>query len=158
MRLKAELDKVGGWCRENGLRMNFDKTKYMIFHKEKDRTLQPAENFRVECEGQIIKRVFEFKYLGLIFDPHMNFCLHYDSVLNKVVSRLKYLRGIKRFLSAHVMKIMLNSYVHSVTDYAIEIWAVQSQSQLNEIQKRIDRFLLEFHYPKLVRYKRRSGL
>jgi hypothetical protein len=157
-RLKAELDKVGGWCRENGLRMNFDKTKYMIFHKEKDRTLQSSENFRVKCEGQLIERVFEFKYLGFIFDPHMNFCLHYDSVLKKVVSRLKYLRGIKRFLSFRVMKIMLNSYVHSVTDYAIEIWAVQCQSQLNEIQKRIDRFLLEFHYPKPFRYKRRSGL
>jgi hypothetical protein len=49
----------------------------------------------------------------MIFDPHMNFCLHYESVLNKVVSRLKYLRGIKRFLSTHVMKINRSRRIYS---------------------------------------------
>jgi hypothetical protein len=73
-----------------------------------------------------------------------------------IVSRLKYFRGTARFLSAHGLKIMQKSYVHSVTHYKTEIWAVQCQNQLNEVQKRIDRFLLEFSNPNNVRYRRRS--
>jgi hypothetical protein len=99
--------------------------------------------------------VFSFKYLGLWFDPHLNFIIHYNSVLKKVVGRIKYLTGIKRFLTPQVMETMLNAYIHSVIDYGLEIWAVQPEAELQQIQ-RIDRFLLEFYCPS--HYKKRRKL
>jgi len=38
-------------------------------------------------------------------------------------------------------------------DYSVDIWAVQSDKKLNEIQRKIDRFLFEFQYPCLYRRK-----
>jgi hypothetical protein len=106
-RLYVELGKLSSWCKENGLQMNFEKTKFMVFHKEKDRTLSPSYVYSLECDGQVIDRVYGFKYLGLILDPHMTFHLHYESVLKKVISRLKYLRGVKRFVSAQNVCILI---------------------------------------------------
>jgi hypothetical protein len=91
----------------------------------------------------------------LWFDPHLNFTFHYNSVLKKVVGRIKYLRGIKRYLTPQVMKTMLNAYIHSVIDYGLDIWAVQPETELQQIQRRIDRFLLEFYCP---HYKKRRKL
>jgi len=99
----------------------------------------------------VIERVFEFKYLGIIFDPCMKFTKHFLSVQSKISHRLKYLYGIKRFLSKNVMVIMINAYVHSVIDYGLDIWAVQSTIQLSSIQDKIDRFLVSFFLPGLMR-------
>jgi hypothetical protein len=37
---------------------------------------------------------------------------------------------------------MLNAYVHSNTDYCIDIWSVQSDARLYIIQNKIERFLI----------------
>jgi ribonuclease P/MRP protein subunit RPP40 len=62
------------WCEQNEMRANFDKTKFMIFHKEKASTVGNVS----ECVilGRTMGRVFEFKYLGLLLDPHLNFNKH----------------------------------------------------------------------------------
>jgi hypothetical protein len=54
------------------------------------------------------------------------------------------------------MKIMLNAHIHSVIDYEywLDIWAVQPEAELQQIQRRIDRFLLEFNCPS--QYKKRK--
>jgi hypothetical protein len=73
-----------------------------------------------------------------------------------VVGKIKYLSGIKRFLTPQVMKIMLNAYIHSVIDYGLDIWAVQPEAELQQIQRRIDRFLVEFYCPS--QYKKRKKI
>ena len=146
-----EVNDICEWCSLNGLFINFDKTKYMVFHKEKDLSINLEKNTVINVNGYSIIRVFEFKYLGLIFDPCMKFAKHFADVQNKISHRLSYLQGIKRYLNAHVMIIMLNAYVNSVIDYGLDIWAVQSKAQLSQIQGRIDRFIVSFFLPGLVR-------
>jgi hypothetical protein len=85
--------------------------------------------------------VYSFKYLGLWFDPHLNLTFHYNSVLKKVVSRIKYLRGIKRYLTPQVMKTMINACLLCDRLWK-DIWAVQPEAELQQIQRRINRFLL----------------
>jgi ribonuclease P/MRP protein subunit RPP40 len=70
------------WCENNEMKVNFDETKLMIFHKEKDSTVGAVRDCVVL--GQTIERVFEFKYLGLLLDPHLNFNKHFDYVMSKV--------------------------------------------------------------------------
>jgi hypothetical protein len=53
------------------------------------------------------------------------------------------------------MKTMINACVHSVIDYGIDIWAVQPDAELQQIQRRIDRFLLEFYCPSHFKKRRK---
>ena len=46
---------------------------------------------------------------------------------------------------------MLNAYVHSVIDYGLDIWAIHSIQQLNQIQEKVDRFIVSFFLPGLIR-------
>jgi hypothetical protein len=136
--------------------VNFDKTKLMLFHKEKDSSVGEVRPCTVN--GKVIERVYEFKYLGLLLDPQLNFNLHFDSVLSEVASRLKHILGIKRYLSCQAMCNMLNAYVHSYTDYCIDIWSVQNETRLNIIRNKIDRFLINYFFPTIVKKSSRKKL
>jgi len=107
--LQKDVIAINVWCKMNGLKINFDKTKYMVFHKDKDLSIKYECHDRLEIENNVIERVFEFKYLGLIFEPCMQFKKHFVAVKKRVSQRLSYLQGVKRFLSTNVMTIMVNA-------------------------------------------------
>jgi hypothetical protein len=132
-------------CKRNEMVVNFGKTKFMLFHKEKDSSVGEVRPCTVN--GKVIDRVYEFKYRGLLLDTRLNFNLHFESVLSKVASRLKYILGIKRYLSCHAMCNMLNAYVHSNTDYCIDIGSLQSDARLNIVQNKIYGFLIKLFLP-----------
>jgi hypothetical protein len=53
---------------------------------------------------------------------------------------------------------MINAYVHSYTDYCIDIWSVQNEIRLNLIQNKIDRFLINYFFPTIVKKSCRKKL
>jgi hypothetical protein len=118
------------------MKVNFEKTKFMFFHKEKDATVGEVRHCIVN--GNIIQRVFVFTYLSVLLDPHLNFNLHFEYVSSKVSGRLKYIIGVKRHMSCQAMCHMVNAYVHSVTDYFC-------------IQNKINRFLINYFFPTNVK-------
>lgn len=61
--LIMQLESVCEWCDENGIKLNFAKTKFMIFHKEHDKT-GISDKLCFEIRNETIERVNEFKYLG----------------------------------------------------------------------------------------------
>jgi hypothetical protein len=153
--LLTHIEKMCDWCEANGVNMNFEKTNFMIFHKERDMSSKSISVDKIKLRYYCIDRVFSFKYLGLWFDPHLSFNVHYNAVSRKVVARIKYLRGVKRYLTPHIIKIMRNAYVHSVIDDGLEIWVVQTNSELEKLQCRINRFLLEFFCPSHLKKRRK---
>lgn len=137
------------WCDENDLNINFDKTKCMYFHNERVPIKCVVKPLLVN--GIVIERVFSYKYLGLILDPSLNFKLHYDSVFTKVCQRIKLLHSLKRVINEQAMRAIVNTQVHSVIDYCIDIWTVQNSTFLTRLQKIIDNFLLSYYFPRLAK-------
>jgi hypothetical protein len=52
---------------------------------------------------------------------------------------------------------MINASVHSITDYSIDIWTVRSDAKLCKIQALIDRFLLNYFFPSIVKKSKRKS-
>jgi len=113
----------------------------MFFHKSHDTKFGVVPN--VQLNGKIMQRTYKFKYLGVILDPTMSFQHHYDLVEARMNSAIFKLCSIKRYVPELVMKVMFNAYVLSIYDYCIEVWCVQSKLDLNLIQCKINRFLLD---------------
>jgi len=118
-RLRANLLNVDHWCRTNHVKINFEKTEFMLFNKSNDKSIYNEGNRinEIKVGMKTVKRVDNFKYLGLRFDSNMNFNGHYDFLIDKISGKLSYMYGIKRFLTPSLLKVMINSYVHSVADY-----------------------------------------
>jgi hypothetical protein len=48
---------------KNGVKINFEKTKYTIFHKERDRSSNSASLEKICIRNESIERVYSFKYV-----------------------------------------------------------------------------------------------
>ena len=68
--LVRELEAIKCWLRLNSLFINVTKTEVMLFGTSQ--RLAKVDQFSVSVNGSAIKRVTEFKYLGVIFDEHLS--------------------------------------------------------------------------------------
>ena len=66
--LNEDLDLIGSWLHHNSLFLNAVKTEAMMFGTHA--RLSDAD-FGITFKGRPIKRVFELKYLGVVFDEHI---------------------------------------------------------------------------------------
>jgi len=130
----------------------------MVLHKDRDPSVHTDNITQLNVNTNTIHLVFKFKYLGVWLDPSLNFNQHYKSVTERVSNKLKILHGVKRFISECVMPIMINAYIHSIIDFAIEIWCVQSDRMLDQLQKIIDSFLISYFLPSIYKKNKKHKL
>jgi len=142
------LKSLNDWCQLQDLTINFEKTKYVIFHKVQNK----LDNILPEllCNGQPIEHVKCFKYLGVFFDSHLNFDKHFEHVLSKVSSSIGCLMQIKRFVNLQTFKILVTSFVFSHIDYCLPIWGHQSETNIKLLQSRLNALLGAYFYPQIV--------
>jgi len=148
---KAEntLLSLSKWCSKNGLKMNFNKSEFMIFSKKHDRSIEPHKT-ELACEGNINKKTNKFKYLGIIIDEHLTFRSHFSHVINKCSSAAAKIESLKRFLCPQTFKIFVSAFVISISDYCLTVWGTSSETDACSIQIIIDRLLYRFFYHKMI--------
>jgi hypothetical protein len=151
--------KLKLWCSENNLKINVDKTKSMFFYKEKDyRSKNIVQNINeILLDGENIDVVSNFKYLGVNIDSTLQFTQHYETVLKKVVVALKKLGNIKRFFTPKLLKCLISCFAVSIFDYCLIIWSVQTDTKLQNIQTKIDKFLFSYYYPRLFKSNNKNN-
>lgn len=154
-----QANAVQKWYDDNNLSINYTKTKFQIFCKP-NCVIPPEFTSPILLNnGQSIEYVHTFKYLGVMLDSNLNFRDHFNAVTKKVSQSLGYLHGLKRHLTDKVMAIMINSHIHSIMDFCIDIWAIQTDAQLDSIQHKVNSFLVKFMFPSLAkkfRHKKHS--
>jgi len=142
-----EFQKICQFFRENGLSLHPDKTKYLIIssskhiHELDSKIFINNNNFNLNDPLLIkeIGRIYStdkcpaIKYLGVYFDPNLNFKHHIQTVSAKLSRALYYLRTAKNFLPPPALKTLYYALFHSHLTYAIEIWGCASKTLLNPI-------------------------
>jgi hypothetical protein len=147
-KLLQAMQSLKSWCTSMSLSINFNKTKFMIFHKKQDHLL-PRHQHHIQIEDNIIEKVSTFTYLGIILQEYMNFDQHFDHVSSKVSAALGALNIISRLLSLQVFNQLLNSFVLSHIDYGVEVYGCILGTKLQLLQNKIDNTIKSFFYPRL---------
>ncbi len=71
------------WFQNNKLTLNTDKTQFSIF--KKGNVNSPQEYTNLKFDGNIVKRVEQAVYLGVILDDKLNWKRHITALTNKFV-------------------------------------------------------------------------
>jgi hypothetical protein len=154
----SEFQKVCQYFRSNKLSLHPDKTKYIIISNSKivhdtvTKICINNNNLNQNVQSQIheIKRVLPtdstpaIKYLGVYFDPNLNFKFHLKQLSSKLSRALFQIRRVKNILSKEALKTLYFSLFHCHIVYAIEIWSLASKSLINDLvlkQKAIVRII-----------------
>ena len=96
-------------------------------------------DFGITFKGRPIKRVFEFKYLGVVFDEHISWNSHVKQVLSRSGKRLGMQEGIRGNLTSDCANSIYTVYIRPIMDYCDTVWiccGVGNSSSLERLQRR----------------------
>ena len=75
------------------------------------------------------------KFLGVYFDPSLNFKFHISTLKKKLSCALYALRTVKNTLNQKSLLLIFNSIFHCHLLYAIQIWSCSRSGPINELFK-----------------------
>jgi hypothetical protein len=138
IKLNNDLEILYNWINFSKLALNINKTKFMIItHKKKI----DYDNVIIKIGENIVERVHEIKYLGIIIDDKLTFNSHMKYIQRKLYYKLAMMRRISGKLNAHTKIMLYNSLVAPHFDYCSSILFCLPQSKINELQKIQNKFM-----------------
>ena len=111
----GDLDSLSGWCIRNGIRVNAEKTKTMIFGSPN--TVGNLQQFEMKFESVPIQKVSSYKYLGMTLDTRLNYNSHVNGIVSNVSSKLKQFRRMRNFLNVEAAVMVYKSMILPLLEY-----------------------------------------
>ena len=118
--------------------LNFSKCFFINF------SLKRVHDFIFDytLNDNFIVRVYKVKDLGIYFSSNMSFSLHINTVVNKALRMLGFVRRtMKPFRDVKALKILYNSYVRSSLDYCSSVWCPSVNYLIDKIENVQKRFV-----------------
>ena len=100
-----QLTSLNNYAKENDMKLNFKKTKLMLFNAVKSMDFMP--NFQLD--GHELEVVEEMKILGLILRTDMQWSSNTEHIVIKAFKKLWILRRLKK-LGASYWMYLLNKF------------------------------------------------
>lgn len=129
--INNDLLKYSQWLLHNKLKINIEKTVYMVFH-QKNVNLR---NIHLKINNTVIKQVSYTKYLGLIIDEKLNWSKHLEHINNKIVPMLGALARCAAYLNHSNRTLIYNAYILSNLRYLIAIWGTMGSVKFKKLQR-----------------------
>ena len=137
--VNIDLVNLYDWLCINKLTINLEKTKYILYSLSSK--MSESSDMRVKLNGEIIKKVDNFKFLGLHIDSGLNWKTHMHEVLTKVRRNLCVVRKISHFLNRKSLFQLYHSLIMSHIRYGIIVWHQGNISIRKKIQACANKFL-----------------
>jgi hypothetical protein len=145
----TELKKICEFFRTNKLAIHPKKTQFMIFSNSPTiRTTRIDLNCDDNNENQSlphlispIQQIFDtdpvpaVRFLGVFFDPNLNFKFHINKIRSKIVRSLFILRSVRNIISENSLTQLYYTLIHCHLIYAIQIWSSTKLSFYGELFK-----------------------
>ena len=144
-----EFRKIVSFLRLHKLSLHPDKTKFIIFSNS-PQVKNLNLNIYINCNNQdeddvalisAISRVCQddnipaIRFLGVFFDPSLNFNYHVKQVTSKLSRALYMLRTVKNLLSYESLKSIYYALYHSNINYGLPIWSCTNHGNINSLFK-----------------------
>lgn len=145
--VNEDLDTYLKWLYCNRLKINIDKTKYLLF-KQKNTNFN---NVEIRINNITLEKVSSIKYLGLIVDENLNWHQHISKICNKITPMFSVLFKCRHYLNNKTKYLIYNSFFLSHLRYLIPVWGTCCQTAFKDIQVLQNKILkILFNYNKLT--------
>lgn len=118
-RYREEVELLLGWCHNNNLCLNVDKTQEMVV----DFRRRQADHLPLFISGSEVERVRSTKFLGLHISDDLTWSINTSTVMKKAQKRLHFLQRLKRArLPPSILTIFYRGAVENILTYCITVW------------------------------------
>ena len=133
MTLDEALKLVKNWLLDNGLFLHKGKTECVLFGSVP--RLSSVNSFSVSVDGYVIKRVHEFKYLGVVMDEYLSWNAHIKCIVSKAGKRLGMLNRIRKDVNMNTANIIYKSFILPIAEYCDTVWNSCGKVNTNLVEK-----------------------
>ena len=126
--LKYDLSAVLSWFKANQLVANPSKFQMIVLG-------EPNSNLPINlyADNVLITSVETVELLGISIDSKLTFSSHISSLCHKASYRIRNLNRIRSFLQEDQLKLLFNSFILSIFNYAPIVWMFCSRSSCRKI-------------------------
>ena len=114
-KVAACVAEVATWMRCNRLQLNVDKTELIWFATS--RRLPQLPTSAIPIGGHDIVPSTSVRNLGVYFDADLSMRRHIDIISGRCFAALRQLRGIRRYVTAPVLRSLVTSLILTRLDY-----------------------------------------
>lgn len=140
--LQSDLVNFYKYCTDNDLYLNLDKCFIISFTRGRE-----VINFSYNFEGRQIQRVTSIRDLGVTLDSQLTFLQHIDTICKRAYKQLGMILRIgKPFRRPCTYKILYNSFVRSILEFASVVWTPHYQIHIDRIERIQNIFLKSLCY------------
>ena len=129
--VNQELHQIRNWLIAYGLKLNTNKSKYMIFSK-------PNKNIpflRLRINNANIDKVQNFNFLGLQVSSDITWNLHIDEMSKKISRITGILKKLQLVMPKNVLLTIYNTLILHHINYCLLVWGKKS-GKILQLQKK----------------------
>ena len=115
--VNRELDQIFKWLCSNKIKINAEKTKFIIFSYRHKVTIP-----ELKLGESVLEQAVSAKFLGLLLDENLRFDLHIEHIARKVSKSSGILNKVKHHFPTNIMLNLYYSLIYPYLTYAIESW------------------------------------
>ena len=135
--MQKDIDSISQWCVLNGITVNTEKSKVMVFGS--NRTLGRLPPFEVKFGDLTLQSVCSYKYLGVTIDNQLNYNLHVNRIVASVSSKLKQFQRMRSFLTVKAALLIYKSMMLPILEYGdlfLSAATVKNRKRLQVLQNK----------------------
>lgn len=130
-KLNCDLCNLSNWLKHKKLKLNVSKTKCMIIA---NKAVNDHWN-DVNISGEVVERVTEIKYLGVLIDDKLSFKQHIDHIVKKIAKKFGVLCRLSKELSQWSLIFLYKALISPHFDFCPSIVYLANEQQMNRLQK-----------------------
>ena len=142
--INFNLIDVNNWLISNKIKINIDKSKFMIFSYRNPIQMNPL----IFGEGSIVSTQ-SIKFLGVTIDENLRFQEHIINLKSSLSRKVGLLYRLNKFLPFEILKLIYQSLILPRLYYGIILWYSAPQylvQKLSVIQKKCIRAICNLQY------------
>ena len=130
-KIKTLADVLTKWVENNGLALNLQKTKYMIFTRKRHTAEQT--NTRLTIRGINIERCAHTRFLGVLVDEKLTWGTHIAALKAKMAMFTGILFRLKSRLPLKVRLAIYHSFIQSRLNFCSLVWGFAANSHIESL-------------------------
>jgi len=130
--VNEDLHNIRNWCFQNGLLLNPEKTKLIVYGSRQ--MLEKLPEFHISLLGKELVPADFVKDLGVTFDKYLTFNEHTINTVSSCISTLAQISRVKHIFKNELITI-INALVFSKLYYCSSVWSNMTMSNVNKLQK-----------------------
>ena len=127
-KLNEDLCGIKDLLNSHKLALNTTKSKFMVIGGTQ--RLNGLENLNIVIDEELLDRVDQFKYLGVVINKNLTWTDDIDHIQAKIIQRLGILKRVKYLLPIYSRKLVYNTTILPLFYYGDIVWADRCNNTL----------------------------